>query len=314
MTLSVATIPPDHAARLARAVLSLDGLSIGDAFGERFFVHPETVDALIEQRALPGGRVWHWTDDTAMAISVVRVLRDYGAIERDVLAHLFAEAYAADPARGYGGGAHRILGLIGQGIPWDIATRSVFGGEGSMGNGGAMRSAPIGGYFADDLLTAVRMAGLSADPTHAHPDGRAGAIAVAVAAALASSTELRGEAMLDVVLEHTPNGETREGLLRARSLAHIAHPRNAAALLGSGAAVLSSDTVPFALWCASRWIDDLEEALWATVSGLGDRDTTCAIVGGVVALRVGTEGLPTTFRTHREALPADVAERVSGTA
>jgi hypothetical protein len=30
----------------------------------------------------------------------------------------------------------------------------------------------------------------------------------------------------------------------------------------------------------------------ATVSGLGDRDTTCAIVGGVVVMRKGVRGVP----------------------
>ncbi|MGW5480947.1 ADP-ribosylglycohydrolase family protein [Streptomyces sp. NPDC004008] len=33
-------------------------------------------------------------------------------------------------------------------------------------------------------------------------------------------------------------------------------------------------------------------ALWATASAGGDVDTTCAIVGGIVASRVGTEGIP----------------------
>jgi len=32
---------------LARARASLEGLSVGDAFGERFFVHPELVERLI---------------------------------------------------------------------------------------------------------------------------------------------------------------------------------------------------------------------------------------------------------------------------
>jgi ADP-ribosylglycohydrolase len=60
--------------------------------------------------------------------------------------------------------------------------------------------------------------------------------------------------------------------------------------------------VPFSLWCASRHLDRYEEALWATVSGLGDRDTTCAIVGGIVALRVGAEGLPRDWLARREPL------------
>lgn len=94
--------------------------------------------------------------------------------------------------------------------------------------------------------------------------------------------------------------------MRAIALDHIQSPRNAAEILGSGARVLCEDTVPFSLWCASRFSRSFEEAMWATVSGLGDRDTTCAIVGGIVALRVGHVGLPSAWLAHREPLPAPV--------
>lgn len=65
-------------------------------------------------------------------------------------------------------------------------------------------------------------------------------------------------------------------------------------------------TIPFALYCASLHLDDFGEALWATVGGLGDRDTTCAIVGGVVALATGIEGIPPAWRQAREPLPTIV--------
>jgi ADP-ribosylglycohydrolase len=42
--------------------------------------------------------------------------------------------------------------------------------------------------------------------------------------------------------------------------------------------------------------------MWATVSDVGDRDTTCAIVGGIVALKVGYAGLPEEWRSARESL------------
>jgi ADP-ribosylglycohydrolase len=48
-------------------------------------------------------------------------------------------------------------------------------------------------------------------------------------------------------------------------------------------------------------VSDFEEAMWTTVAGLGDRDTTCAIVGGIVALRVGEAGLPS-WQGRREPL------------
>src|ERR1044072_7338317 len=45
--------------------ISLEGLSVGDAFGETFFVNPDVVEGLIEQRAL-ATRTWTYTDDTLM--------------------------------------------------------------------------------------------------------------------------------------------------------------------------------------------------------------------------------------------------------
>jgi ADP-ribosylglycohydrolase len=42
--------------------------------------------------------------------------------------------------------------------------------------------------------------------------------------------------------------------------------------------------------------------MWQTVSALGDRDTTCAIVGGIVAVQVGEEGIPPEWRQAREPL------------
>ena len=44
-------------------------------------------------------------------------------------------------------------------------------------------------------------------------------------------------------------------------------------------------------------------ALWRTADGLGDIDTNCAIVGGIVAARVGRAGLPADWIARRERLP-----------
>jgi len=301
-------LPPDHSERMARVRASLDGLSVGDAFGERFFLHPDVAVPLIEDRAEPK-TPWHWTDDTAMALSICEVLSAHGRIDRDALAVAFGRRYAREPDRGYGGGAHAILRAINLGLPWQDAAGSAFDGGGSMGNGAAMRVAPVGAYFADDLGRVVEEARASAEPTHAHADGQAGAIAAAVAAAAASQMQAGqlprdGKTLLDVVYTHTPDGATREGIDRARELfARGSSVALAVAALGSGARVISADTVPFALWCAAHHLDDYVEAMWLTVSGLGDRDTTCAIAGGVVALSAGPEAVPVSWLRARA--PAD---------
>lgn len=305
-TLSVSTeTSPLQLSPSRRADLSLEGLSVGDAFGERFFGPLGLVTARIERREVPPGP-WPWTDDTEMALSIREVLGQHGRIVQDALALALARRFQDNRYKGYGAKAQEILESIGDGTPWKLASRRVFGGEGSLGNGAAMRAAPLGAWFAHEPQRIVAEARASAEVTHAHPEGQAGAIAVALAAAWAA----RGEAspLLDYVIEQTPLGATRNGLEAARRIDASAPVWLAATQLGAGERVTAPDTVPFALWCAARHSGDFAEALWATVSALGDRDTTCAIVGGVVALRAGLAGVPEAWRAARRPLPPTGSE------
>ena len=279
---------------------SLEGLSVGDAFGERFFQPPGILAAALAERRVPGKAPWSWTDDTAMALSVVEMLTAKGTIDPDELALRFGRRYSAEPSRGYGGGAHDVLAQLSLGAPWQRAAASLFEGQGSMGNGAAMRVAPLGAFFsASPLSTVVEEAHRSAAVTHAHPDGQAGAVAVAVAAACLAKEEPLAKVWTQV-LARTPPGPTRDGLQKASRLGFDVPATHAAEQLGSGAKVLSHDTVPFSLWCALKHHDDFVEAMWSTVSGLGDRDTTCAIVGGLVAL---SSPPPAEWVSAREPLP-----------
>ncbi|MDY7225459.1 ADP-ribosylglycohydrolase family protein [Hyalangium rubrum] len=296
--------PEDSSARMERALLSLDGLSVGDAFGERFFLPARAAMEMVARRqTVPPP--WNYTDDTEMALGIVQVLEAHGRIDQDALAQVFGVRYRDNRYRGYGGTAHDILEALHQGEPWRKVSAQVFGGEGSKGNGGAMRVAPLGAYFADDLNRVVSEARASAEVTHFHPEGQAGAISIAVAAAWAAQwpkTREPSSRLFELVLEHTPRGATRRGVEKARALPLETSPVAAAKALGSGERVISEDTVPFSVWCAARHLENYEEALWATVSGLGDRDTTCAIVGGIVALSAGRASIPTAWFEARERL------------
>lgn len=301
---------PDHEERLRRARLSLEGLSVGDAFGEQFFLPPETARSLIERREVPE-TPWAYTDDSAMALGIVEVLGRFGRIDHEELARVFARRYQEEPWRGYGMAAQHILRRVGAGASWRVEARQVFGGEGSWGNGGGMRSAPIGAYFADDRDRAAREAAASAEVTHAHPEGQAGAIAVAVGAAVAAcERNAPPSTFLATIWEYVPDGQTREGIARAIELPPETALGQAVSVLGNGSRVSAPDTVPFALWCAARSLQSFEDALWLTVSGLGDRDTTCAMVGGIVVLSAGVRSIPGEWLAAREPLPpvADVAD------
>jgi len=290
---------------IERAQTSLEGLSVGDAFGETFFVNPDVVEGLIEERAL-ATRTWTYTDDTLMAMSIFSVLRQHGDIDQPTLARSFAERY--DRTRGYGPAMHRLLWEIKSGEDWAERAQSLFEGQGSFGNGAAMRVAPIGAFFTDDINAVVEQAAKSSVITHTHDEAIAGAIAVAVAVACAC--ELRTSVItpgrsefLDLVLPHVPESEVRSKIRQARDMSDNASVQFAVAVLGNGVKVSAQDTVPFALWCAAKHLSNYEEALWLTVSGLGDRDTTCAIVGGIVASYTGTGGIPQEWLKSRERLP-----------
>ena len=298
--------------QIRRARTSLEGLSVGDAFGETFFVNPDLVEGLITQRAL-AARTWNYTDDTLMAMSVFSVLRQHGYVNQPALARSFAERY--DRTRGYGPAMHRLLWEIKCGEDWSERASSLFGGQGSFGNGAAMRVAPVGAFFADDLDAVVAQAAQSSVITHTHDEAIAGAIAVAVAVAVAHNlgnsraTPGRSE-FLDLVLPHIPESEVRSKIRQARDMSANASVQFAVSVLGNGVKVSAQDTVPFALWCAGEHLSNYEEALWLTVSGLGDRDTTCAIVGSIVASHTGTAGIPAEWLNARERLPSWPFEEV----
>ena len=198
---------------------------------------------------------------------------------------------------------HEVLSRIHAGQAWATVVAGQFAGVGSWGNGAAMRVAPLGVWFADDLDRVAGEAARSAAVTHAHPQAAAGAVAVALAVALAVGG-FAGEALLQVVADRTPGGEVRQGLDRAVKMGLRASPHAAAAVLGCGEQVSAMDTVPFALWCAARHLDDLVEALWTAVAPGGDSDTICAIVGGVVAAAAGLGTVPSQWWDACEPLPA----------
>jgi len=169
-----------------------------------------------------------------------------------------------------------------------------------------MRVAPLGAYFASDLDSCLpHEAGLSAAVTHAHAEGKAGAIAVAVAAAMAWRLRDRpkdeaGAALLRAVYDRTPEGETRTGIARASKLPFATAPQAAASTLGNGSAITAPDTVPYCVWSAAKHLNDFREAMVSTVTGGGDCDTNCAIVGSIVVLYSGRDSIPLEWREARE--------------
>jgi diguanylate cyclase (GGDEF)-like protein len=284
---------------LEAALLSLTGLTVGDAFGQSLYF--PGAEKTIQQRQLPPAP-WRWTDDTQMALSVVEELHLRGWIDQDYLARRMAWRYTTDPARGYGVTTGQVLAKIAQGEYFRVVSKSIHNG-GSWGCSVAARATPLGAYFCGMPAQAAREAPLAAAITHSHPESLAGVQAVAAAAALAGGQDYpRGTDFLHAVLEFTaaPDSRVHQAIKKVMDIPAV-DLDSCLKYLFTDQVNSVQNVVPFALWCAAHHMNDYKEALWVAVSAKGNCDTTCAIVGGIVALTC--KGVPDDWKVCREPLP-----------
>ncbi|KAH3759271.1 ADP-ribosylglycohydrolase family protein [Pelomyxa schiedti] len=302
-------VPGDERASFGcRATLSsLEATAAGDAFGEAFrseFGHSAEAEALAARR-LPEGPTWYWTDDTAMAIGIVEVMLRHGTLvgHQSDLAGAWGRNYWRMGPREYTNQMAEMLKLF-KSDPdcWQHESSSAFNGTGSWGNGSAMRVAPLGAFFAfQDPSRIVQEATLSAQVTHFHQEATAGAIAVALAAAYVvravyEHTPPSAAGLFEFVLHHTPTSQTRQGIVTASTMQmDPTVVAQASAALGNGNNTSCMDTVPFTLWCAATALTHPEmtfqDVMWMTICVGGDRDTNCAIVGGILSISLNLSHL-----------------------
>lgn len=226
------------------------GAILGDVVGSRFEHHPtSSLDfELFTPRCVA-------TDDTVLSCATAEALMtdlDFAGVYRR-----WGRQY---PDAGYGGMFRRWLHSHDPG-PY-----------GSLGNGSAMRVAPVG-WVAGNLGEALEMAEASARVTHDHPEGIKGAQAVAAALVMArrglDPETLRRdlESVFGYALS-TPVAELRP------------HTHFDETCPGS---------VPQALRCGLE-ARDVEHAVRLAVSLGGDADTQACIAGAVAEARFG--GVP----------------------
>ena len=168
----------------------------------------------------------------------------------------------------------------------------------SAGNGPAMRSGILGAAVEDlDLLR--RLVSVSTRITHTDRKAEYGALAVAMAARLAS----RGHPVepqryvheLRHALADEPAGELLS--LVEQGVASLARGESTlqfAASLGleKGVSGYVYHTVPVALHAWLAHPNDYRAAVIQVIRCGGDTDSTAAIVGGLVGSAVGQEGIP----------------------
>ncbi|MBY0230156.1 MAG: ADP-ribosylglycohydrolase family protein, partial [Gemmataceae bacterium] len=233
--------------------------------------------------AYPQEEIWY-TDDTQMAIGVAEALAEDGEIREETLCRAFVANYV--PSRGYAHGARAVLDAMEEGGDWRaVAARHHRGG--SLGNGAAMRVAPVGLVFAHDLTKVKEQARLSALPTHLHPLGIEGAQLLALAVALASRAErFDREAFFARLVEACESAEYRAKL---EQVARVASPGGLPAL-GNGIQAL--DSVPTAIACFALFPDSFVDAIGHAILLGGDTDTIGAMAGAISGALLGAARVP----------------------
>ncbi|NEE04194.1 ADP-ribosylglycohydrolase family protein [Phytoactinopolyspora halotolerans] len=270
------------------------GGALGDALGAPFEGH-STVTAQEIQAWIDADEPLTWTDDTALQLALATYLAELGHpddFDEDQLALRFAHTWDAEPDRGYGANPPKIFRDVLAGSSWKQASVSSFDGAGSLGNGGAMRVAPV----ATLPLSAPEIAAIarrSAAITHAHPQGQDGAALVAVAARCAfTSADVHAQThtVLAQCTDQLQTPEMRRALDAVSLSMRLAEPGEVARLTGSG--IAAREAAPAAIAAFLRHPADPVAAIMFAIAMGGDTDTVAAMAGSLAGAYAGENSLP----------------------
>jgi poly(ADP-ribose) glycohydrolase ARH3 len=235
-----------------------------------------------------------YTDDTEMMIGVAESLIEHKGFNGANMARRFIQNY--DARRGYGPGSKEALKRIRDGASWEEASENLFGGEGSYGNGAAMRIAPIGILYYDNGDKVREIAYKSSHITHSHELGKEGAALQAFSIALAVRGQKDG--MLSALREFVQNDVYAAKIRKiAILLDKEVSKEEVIADLGNGEAAFNS--VPTAIYSFLRF-DNFEESVVYAVSLGGDTDTIGAMTGAISGAYYGEGAIPTEWMERLE--------------
>ncbi|KZC15068.1 PREDICTED: poly(ADP-ribose) glycohydrolase ARH3-like [Dufourea novaeangliae] len=319
---------------------SLLGALIGDCLGSSYENEEilTTGMKLILQRSfdkLEGpmfkAPVIQFTDDSAMTYSMAKSLIDTGELDIIDLAKRFVKSYYQEPNRGYGPLVVTVFQKLRGNKFMDILSpaKEQFNGQGSWGNGAAMRVAPITLFCYqnyDKLLDIVRKA---SQLTHTHKVGVDGAILQAVAVQqsllLNPNEELNAINFIDDLIHKMNQIEIDDDglglsepqpykvqLSVMKSLileeGEESHEEKVVQILGNSVSALYS--VPTAIFCflrAQKPITGIQtenpfrRAIQYAISLGGDADTIGSMTGAIAGAFYGEEKINPNLLQHCEA-------------
>jgi len=276
------------------------GSALGDAIGELAFRFPGEGRLRAAVAAAP---ILRYTDDTAMAIGLAESLAEKGGLDPSHLGRTFHRHFNREPWRGYASGPPTIFQVVEKsGLAYEEAARGLFGGQGSQGNGAAMRVAPLGLFFhnAPDLYD---QAVLAAAVTHAHPLAQDGAALQAAAVAMMVHLDPHQPFPRDkffrqmLRLAKTPEIKEKLSLVRILLKHQVSGP-DAARILGKSVRI--DESLPFALYAFLAHTHSFENCLMGALLSGGDRDTLGAMAGALSGAYLGVTAITALWREKLE--------------
>jgi poly(ADP-ribose) glycohydrolase ARH3 len=231
-----------------------------------------------------------------MTIGVAESLAAHPEFNGPHLASRFAANFEGH--RGYGPGGYAVIQELRKGAAWDDVGDRLFGGQGSFGNGAAMRAAPVGALYHDNLPRLRRVAEAQASITHTHPIGKQSAALQAAAVAAALRFDIENEdfdeqAFVDSVTDTVGSLEKwlDAGYKDLRTLLRQApSPEEVAETLGNG--IEAQLSVPTALYAFTAHYDSFAQAVLYAVRLGGDADTIGAMTGAIAGAFHGASAIP----------------------
>jgi poly(ADP-ribose) glycohydrolase ARH3 len=276
------------------------GSAIGDAIGElafRCFERQELAAQIEQEQEL------RYTDDTAMAIGLAESILEKGGMNQPHLGDAFRRNFHREPWRGYAAGPPTLFSMVERGgLTYMEAARRLFGGTGSLGNGAAMRIAPLALFFHEGSEL-YREASASAEVTHAHPVGVDGAAVQAKAIAQATNLDptksFSSDGFIRGLESFARSHEIQQKIALLRTLLQQQAPP-LVALRGLGQSVAVNESMPFAIYSFLRHPHSFEECLFCAVLQGGDRDTLGAMACAVSGAYLGADTIPLEWRDKLE--------------
>ncbi|MFX0085127.1 MAG: ADP-ribosylglycohydrolase family protein [Candidatus Hodarchaeota archaeon] len=278
---------------------SILGSVIGDALGARFEGHSHHNFPDIYLNSLfndPDLIVGKYTDDSQMMKGILEsLIKNKGFNESD-MAFTFVRNF--DISRGYGIGTIRVLEAIRSGADWKEVAKNSFGGQGSLGNGAAMRVCPIGLLYNFDILKVSKIAAKTALITHKHPLGIEGAVLQAQAVTLALKEDVddfNSQAFLQKLIElgHTSTYENK--LSRIAGFLE-AIPNDFEVIKELGNKITALESVPTAIYVfLKNYKSGYERTIIDAIKLGGDTDTIACMTGAIAGAFHSIDKLPKNF-------------------